>query len=787
MPKIKMKKADSWKKNKIINLIRHRQGDDNILMTGLVFWIYGIDWSEEMKIAYEEMRVDSVCSTCWIPWFKEYHNMLRKNGSIDSIQLIGKDKHNLMYIQQLYGRMGGELNWSSEIEECMNAKKRKYIYQEGKWEDAQSCIRREMDKIFDSIPNLGLLETWDDYWKRRHEWLASGSAGVEGKILTRSILKLDLDIEVKSSEIKSNKRSIAERMTLEEVRSHSIKSDDEERPSIEAKGHTKPEIASVRGIYGVSMLHYLTECWPAAILESGLRDKRLDLGIEEYGDGSNYLRLDKLVQEGKWLNSFDFSHMDKQHSEYSLVDFFLSARSAIARKASASPSKDEILEVLNWLSEAVRNQWLTTPDGRFKIEGTMFTGCRFTMLINTVCNIAYMNILRRSVHNMYGTGVDSFSIHRGDDVVLEVDYTEGLLINSWANMCNIECRESKLLMDQSCEYLRNSYEKKGNYGSLTRSIASYISGNWESDCKPTPDSRIQAMHENLSLMIRRGLDEGFAESIFAHDRVYYGKIGREESSPILSGQFANLEVGSGGLGLAKLDGGGILRIIEGSDKLLTIGKHNKRRIAFSRLKSKKLASTDYTNHLIGRFKGIAVLNVKDRPRLISKLMENTVGLEIANHLESSDYGDEDIDELNRIVTVCKFREIKLNEYLFVKNDLKIERLLNNTRLRNWAYVEKVVAKASVLLPYFEKCEGKRTKDMYLALIGSANEQDLDRILRSMVQKFDRIDNIAIPGPLVGMIRDWYWLGKSKYELQDWSNWLSQVIASNADAFKRMHL
>lgn len=776
----------------ISELLCNRDGDDNILMTGLIMWLLSTEWNKDQLKIILEIDVTNVCGWCWIDYHKDYHNSIRKNGTTPLNIVRGADKYPLMYIQQLFGRLSKELNWKTELAECEQAEKKKMMWVSGRWVSAKNNIKQVFKDIFGSMSKLSESENPQSFWSTRHEWLASGSAGDKGKTFTRDEIEDIVGDRPESQDIKSNKRSWCESMTFNDYRKL-FSRDGKQRvvAKIEAIGHTKPEVGAVRGIYGVSTDHYLRESWTANLIESHLKESRADLGLEDYGDGFKMLELQKKSADPDvCFNSFDFSHMDKQHSEATLVDFFTEMKIGLLRKGCETSFCDELITQCDWLVEACQNQYLTTSEGRKKVDGTLFTGARFTMLINTLANIAYHDSVKQTLSNIYGIDVSGKSVHRGDDIVWECDYTSGLLFNSFAPKCLVECKEAKLMLGSECEYLRNSYRKGKVQGSVTRSIGSFISGNWESDSEPNVLDKITSLHANLEVLIRRGFKRDLAQSIFDSQKSYFGKDPVDPDGGTISSMLTRTSRGSGGLGLINWNDNSLYtQLGVDGETNSKIQAPNIRKLfsldnnMFKDLGKKNYSTNDYTNWVKSKLSDWGTLPDKNAKGLRGMFMQSTLGLEFKSFVSQGKRQSRSIREANseikRIVPFVEKERFCLEKGA-IRNSYKLENVKGNARIRGLAFSKKSFSKWKTISIYFEPNPGlDRTKDL-LAQIVSGGDFSFKKISNMVETSLDNLAGSRIAPEVLSIISNWYWLNHDTYDIKEWHKWLCNIVASNEE-------
>lgn len=346
-------------------------------------------------------------------------------------------------------------------------------------------------------PVLAPLHQW---WSARWAWCVNGSQTM------RSARALNLPTQLYSeTHDRMYRRMAAEALTSEPLTSWDGTTD------VSVSG--KLENGKTRAIFACDTRSYFAFEWALAPIQRCWRNDRvlLDPG---FGGHLGIVKKVQSKQSGGGVNlMLDYDDFNSHHSTASMQAIF--------------EVVCDILGAPDWYRTAIHDSFdktFITIGGRsMHVEGTLMSGHRATTFINSVLNAAYLR------HALGAGYYDKMrSIHTGDDVYIRA--------NTLADCDHIlrRAREYGCRMNPTkqsvgfitAEFLRIAIGKNSARGYVTRSIASFVNGNWSNHDPLAGEEALLTAINGVRSLCNRGEDESLSRLIAPALRFSFGLSNR---------------------------------------------------------------------------------------------------------------------------------------------------------------------------------------------------------------------------------------------------------------------
>jgi hypothetical protein len=731
-------------------ILRWYVGSRNQLVATLLLIVFGVEPNElDWEYIVDEGMI-FVCENTWIDYQKYHHNRIRKARGDTTETWKSEVVSNMLYWHVMLGRSSGTISWADEARERIADVPTKYGFRDGVWseEEGDNLIRESLEQVFTNlIPKRSQLESMEDHFKRRFEWFASGSAvGYSSTLKTEDIRTLFGDEVESGDRARGNKRSVGEQLKWEDIWKIVL----EKEPFLLAKGQVKlNELGGkVRSIFNVILNHFILDEMIAYDIEDGLNIEGIDLKEDPVEALKQIEVRRKWCLDGDCVDSYDYPNFNNMHQSKHYALIYELAALWYKKHYSQDPNCDDKIRLCIWLSKAVKNQWFYSPDGEeyYKVMGTLFSGSRDTTLVNTLLNRAYGHLIEMTNRRVTGLRSIKKSYFHGDDLVSKsTDIPNSLVWNNTASRCGLGANSIKLITDIGyCEYLRFLYFPDGKVlGSICRAVATFINGNWESEANRDPIGRARSLWDQVAVIYRRGLRADISNVIFEKSVNYWSPtMNRGSIGPSLSIKFLRLSTKDGGLGLNEFGN------IKPSLSLVkrSIGQEIRKLLSNDLEESKLLGvrldaldipknmTVDYISYFNEKLKGLFYFKKDDIPKLRGDLLLSTVGLELPKKFNEVSYSNENLVELNRIISNSETVEpnILLLNNMPLSGSLESVKSTNKIRLSLNRY-----NRLKPILPYLRPVGKSKRKALSEWL--NVELADLDRMRILDDHKIDRVD------------------------------------------------
>ncbi|BAC81754.1 RNA-dependent RNA polymerase [Helicobasidium mompa totivirus 1-17] len=365
----------------------------------------------------------------------------------------------LVEAQSLQGRMTGACDLAEEASYRCDARK-----------VAEQVISADPEALRDSIRwvlnkelanGVDEYQSLDDFWSRRWLWCVNGS-------------------HTNASDAKVGIRRKVDLPGIDRVYRRMVAEALEEEPISCWDGTTfvsatqKLEHGKTRAIFACDTQNYFRVSHLLGPVQNRWRNERILLDPGEGGSLKMAHRMMDMRAAGGLNVMLDYDDFNSHHATETQKILF-----------------EELIKHVNYdpvlgktLVDSFDKMYCYIKGVRVgQVLGTMMSGHRGTMFINSVLNAVYIRL---------ATGAAFFdplsSLHAGDDVyaVLPSLSDAKFLLDSCHNF-GCRMNSTKQSVGVVCgEFLRMAVTPVGAIGYVCRSIASFISGNWSTDAPLTP-------------------------------------------------------------------------------------------------------------------------------------------------------------------------------------------------------------------------------------------------------------------------------------------------------------
>lgn len=411
-----------------------------------------------------------------------------------------------------------------------------------------SKLRRTLMTICEPlVTSRNTRENMSDFYRRRHEWMASGSSGGFKLKLNPTASK-----KLKTDTIRASKRAWAESTSLAQV----IEELYVGKPKEVAHASEKYENGKARAIYGVEPMHYVINTYATKGFEERLH--MID-GLEKGAAGPLAAALEqrRALQSGDkdvectMLDYADFNRHHTPRAQAVLFEVF----AALGKRVGANP---DWIRANYWVAEAKRDMRAVfphKPNRQLRVHQGMFSGTRSTDLINTLLNLAYFKVAQDYLAGEGLTAAELYHTHQGDDVWISNRnrvWARGLYYS--LNAMGFLFQESKQMFGQGRgEYLRVLYIDGTGGGYLARAIANYITRPLQQNASLDPVGWARTIREGCALLSRRGMMRPMLQAIYRNGMQFWARARahRQDKAPVSIPQATlQWDMLHGGLGCA---------------------------------------------------------------------------------------------------------------------------------------------------------------------------------------------------------------------------------------------
>nr|WGM49123.1 RNA-dependent RNA polymerase [Umbelopsis ramanniana virus 7] len=388
--------------------------------------------------------------------------------------IVEDDLRMIFEVDVLVNRDVGKVDWQGEKgnrvhPDTVNIAK-KTVYEEARRLFSRTdATRRKPRKM-----------SWEDFWKTRWQWSASGSV--------HSQYAKDIENLPKERELR-NKFILLTQTPYREFDFYAKRT-----PQIQAWSSVKYEWGKMRAIYGTDLTSYVLAHYAFYNCEDTLPN--------EFPVGNKARPSYVSAKVGAILKNriplcIDFEDFNSGHRNDSMEAVL---------QAYIDEFHDDLdpmqLSAAEWtkrsISQTIVNDNMGTGT-QYKTKGTLMSGWRLTTYMNSILNYIYTQLLTRDTSSTYQ------SVHNGDDVLLGVrnfDIARRAVFN--ADKYNVRLQRSKCTFGGIAEFLRVD-RVRGDFGQyLSRNVATLMHARIESKLALSVIDLVEASEERLREFVQRG-------------------------------------------------------------------------------------------------------------------------------------------------------------------------------------------------------------------------------------------------------------------------------------------
>nr|VUD77425.1 RNA dependent RNA polymerase [Umbelopsis ramanniana virus 4] len=434
--------------------------------------------------------------------------------------IVEVDLRTVFEVDVLVNRDVGKVDWEGEKQnrvkpDTVNISK-KTVYDEAR-------------KLFSRTDNTRLKPRklkWEDFWKTRWQWSASGSV--------HSQYAIDIQNLPKERELR-NKFILLTQTPYREFDFYATR-----KPQIQAWSSVKYEWGKMRAIYGTDLTSYILAHYAFYNCEDTLPN---EFPVGNKARPSYVSAKVGAILKGRIPLCIDFEDFNSGHRNDSM-------------EAVLQAYIDEFHEDLDpmqlsaaeWTKQSISATIVNDNMGtktQYKTNGTLMSGWRLTTYMNSILNYIYTKLLTKDTESTYQ------SVHNGDDVLLGVrnfDIARRAVFN--ADKYNVRLQRSKCTFGGIAEFLRVD-RVRGDFGQyLSRNVATLMHARIESKLALSVVDLVEASEERLREFIQRGGSPKTAARLrsIAYDR--YSKIYETDTATLYRIKYSHRVAGgiSDGLG-----------------------------------------------------------------------------------------------------------------------------------------------------------------------------------------------------------------------------------------------
>nr|WGM49135.1 RNA-dependent RNA polymerase [Umbelopsis dimorpha virus 1a] len=432
--------------------------------------------------------------------------------------IVEVDLRMIFEIDVLVNRDVGKVDWEGEKynrirPNTVNIKSSKV------YEEAMKLFRRT-----DATREKPRKLEWEEFWKTRWQWSASGSV--------HSQYHQDIKNMPKERELR-NKFILLTQTPYRDFDFFSCR-----KPEIQAWSSVKYEWGKMRAIYGTDLTSYVLAHYAFYNCEDTLPNEfpvgnkarpsyvsakvgailknRIPLCIdfEDFNSGHRNDSMQAVISA--YIEAFGDSMTEEQRiaaewTRRSITETYVNDNMGTQTKYKTEGtlmSGWRLTTYMNSILNYIYTKLLTQT--KYKTEGTLMSGWRLTTYMNSILNYIYTKLLTQSSSDSY------LSVHNGDDVLLGVrnfDIARRAVYN--ADKYNVRLQRSKCTFGGIAEFLRVD-RVRGDFGQyLTRNVATLMHARIESKLALSVVDLVEACEERLREFVQRGGDRATAARLRA--------------------------------------------------------------------------------------------------------------------------------------------------------------------------------------------------------------------------------------------------------------------------------
>ncbi|CAH03664.1 RNA-dependent RNA polymerase [Alphachrysovirus cerasi] len=515
-------------------------------------------WTGIQELYKDEVDLMPLClvgQANWVYCQKMVHDLMRQSRHYMNTEVEQQTKQSIMYMDQLVGRRLFKPDWQKEVDDRQGnhgfAQHMAYDPNTGTWEVEQ--YRKDFNHALNdafarvkSTPRVLNIKDYADFFSKRGEWLTKGSTVYneipkEHRQTVVSIVDEIGDI-VRSVDVRHNKKSLFEMSNVFHLLGDKfeLRNITKAVPKLNECGYKD------RTLLPGSLFHYLMFSYVLEFVE-----KQAQIGsVRVNAPSDNDIRyMDKKMTQGVYHMMFDWANFNAFHSaeEMSLV---------IEKLAYVVPAPPDYDMFVKGVAASMWDMILMDPDGDVhKIETGLYSGWRGTSFLNSVLNSCYTTCARMSYERIHKYDPFVYIDHGGDDIDGGIrNMGDGVKMLVVMEKMQFEAQKIKQMIGIDSEFFRITFTASGAYGSATRALARFVSGNWEGSGIIPLRERISGLMDQMAKICRRGFHQEVGHTLLSLAIAHWGRVKPDKDWLALPAVAIHGCEEQGGLGVPDKDG-----------------------------------------------------------------------------------------------------------------------------------------------------------------------------------------------------------------------------------------
>jgi hypothetical protein len=505
-----VKSMDVFSNNDCYEIATHHyKKPNNFVSAVLVSWL-GLWQFSALHEFYLQMAC--VAYENWGDVFKMFHGYVRLNNDILGRKISERERHEMMYWDQLLGKEVEPADWKGEIAD------RTWDYEEPDhkaydpnlqmWTTDQyrRDFRKALEVTYCRLGSKGdaSIQSFDEFYERRGEWLTKGSTVYTN--LSPDDRKYSVELingvgELIGSAVgRHNKKSLFETMHALEA---NLENEDYFNISrmvtkLDENGHKK------RNLLPGSLSHFVVFAFVLWFME---RDGQIGCTrINAPADDDIAYFENKMGNFGHWM--FDWMNFNLYHSQWEMA-------SVIEYLDGTVFAPEEHSAFVIAIAESMYNMYIQDPEGEVHKAGRgLYSGWRGTSAMNNILNDVYCNCCEMSFSRLQGRDPTFYRDSGGDDVDAGLNRMEdGYILLYVMRQMEFKASDIKQMLGQKAEFFRNTITADGIYASPLRAVTTFVNGKWEGTGNVPIKERVPAILDQVAKVMRRGFSEQMCNNL----------------------------------------------------------------------------------------------------------------------------------------------------------------------------------------------------------------------------------------------------------------------------------
>ncbi|ALO50142.1 127 kDa protein [Penicillium janczewskii chrysovirus 1] len=428
------------------------------------------------------------------------HALVRAGCNYLGRKLPTADLALFTYWHCLVGRHLGKLDVEKEISDRTSVRAPKFWYFPDGRKSSSEFSRRLRGAISRSYQHLGVvakdklltmeedMRTLESFLRIRKSWVKPGSATGAPKTdlyLTATVEKEALAKEL-GAELLDATHLVIRKMRLNKAATFEFpefpqlvqEALDKFEPTSFTRYFTKYEVGKLEGraLFPANMMHYIVTSYILFLAEKGgsMPNTRLNAPADQqlldhwlWHDTRDYV-FGLMLDYANFNEQHEIEHMQMVIGE---LQYYYSKHDLLS---------DSMRQAFKWVMDSF-DAIVFEVDGKgHKFNHGLLSGWRCTSWVNSILNVAYMDVIAQQVHQMTGIRVLTSAQTGGDDVAATTaSLYDAVVVLRVGEAMGFEFKAIKQLMGSKyVEFYRLFVSSDGVRGSLCRMLGSAVSGQW---------------------------------------------------------------------------------------------------------------------------------------------------------------------------------------------------------------------------------------------------------------------------------------------------------------------